>query len=316
MCPHNNAGPDDARTGGEHSSEPSAKRIKINDVGINSEKVQDDAERKFQKKIRSAKRAARRELSVTKGEWQKHSYATSNLLSTKTLRDSLPRIDARNISLEDFIDRFEKPGLPVVLTHACDDWPASQGAWTEENLLKNYGDHKFKVGSDDDGYAVRLKLKHFLKYAKHAQHGAADDSPLYIFDGTFADRDTSKALKRDYRPPELFEEDLMAFAGERRRPPYRWFVMGPARSGTSVHIDPLATSAWNTLLTGHKRWALFPPGIPKAVVKPPGLEREASTWFTKIWPKTQEETWPGPSPIDVIQVLGRQSLFQVAGSTV
>lgn len=45
MCPHNNAGPDDARTGGEHSSEPSAKRIKINDVGINSEKVQDDAER-------------------------------------------------------------------------------------------------------------------------------------------------------------------------------------------------------------------------------------------------------------------------------
>ena len=34
-----------------------------------------------------------------------------------------------------------------------------------------------------------------------------------------------------------------------------------------MHIDPLATSAWNMLLIGTKRWVLFPPDVPKSIVK-------------------------------------------------
>lgn len=81
----------------------------------------------------------------------------------------------------------------------------------------------------------------------------------------------------------------------------RWFVMGPGRSGSGLHIDPLATSAWNALLQGRKRWVLFPPGTPRSVLLPPGMEREAVSWFYRMYPRTQQPDWPVARPIDIIQ---------------
>ena len=78
----------------------------------------------------------------------------------------------------------------------------------------------YQVGSDDDGYAVRLRLSHYLAYVHDREH-SRDDSPLYVFDGTFGDRATSQALCKDYSIPPFFSEDLMQLAGEKRRPPYR-----------------------------------------------------------------------------------------------
>lgn len=34
-----------------------------------------------------------------------------------------------------------------------------------------------------------------------------------------------------------------------------------------MHIDPLGTSAWNTVVSGRKLWVLFPPHVNKNIAK-------------------------------------------------
>ncbi|KAF9897681.1 jumonji domain-containing protein 6, partial [Lobosporangium transversale] len=104
---------------------------------------------------------------------------------------------------------------------------------------------------------------------------------------------------------------------DRRRPPYRWFVMGGPRSGTGIHIDPLGTSAWNTLTTGHKRWCLFPPGIPKAIYDPPmkPFDREAVSWFHHVYPRFAANDFELGKKYGMIQVIQRpgETMFVPGG---
>lgn len=101
----------------------------------------------FERKVRKAKRAARSELSVSRGGWRQWRYATdTGLLQTAGLTDGLPRVDGTQLSWVQFVEQFERPRQPCIITGLCDSWRAAQ-EWTPERLAARLGDCKFKVGS-------------------------------------------------------------------------------------------------------------------------------------------------------------------------
>ncbi|KAI9245502.1 hypothetical protein EDC94DRAFT_530191 [Helicostylum pulchrum] len=276
---------------------------------------------RYDDKIKRVKLKVRSEIDLFK--WQRFNFHLNDYWIDPYL-DNLTRIDYRFVSKKEFVDRYEAKNIPVVITHVTDEWKANKH-WTNEYLLKNYGSHLFKVGDDDNNNNVYMKMKHFLYYSHN--EGLKDDSPLYIFDsGFYKSRNNSSSKKKqrslldDYKVPRYFNEDLFKLTGA-RRPPYRWLVIGGARSGTGIHKDPLGTSAWNSLIRGHKRWCLFPPPTPKELYDPPmkPYDHEGVSWFDQVYPKfkvrdqhnsqTLGEKW---GMIEVIQKPG-ETIFVPGG---
>ncbi|KAK6152249.1 hypothetical protein DH2020_014884 [Rehmannia glutinosa] len=92
-------------------------------------------------------------------------------------------------------------------------------------------------------WAVQMKLEDYFRYSDQVR----EERPLYLFDPKFVEKVPKLGL--DYEVPEYFKEDLFSVLGN-ERPDYRWIIIGPAGSGSSFHIDPNSTSAWNAVIRG------------------------------------------------------------------
>uniref|UniRef100_A0A0G4I6S4 JmjC domain-containing protein n=1 Tax=Chromera velia CCMP2878 TaxID=1169474 RepID=A0A0G4I6S4_9ALVE len=246
------------------------------------------------RKVHYAKKHQR--TDIRPDNWGKFGYWQTNvmdLIGKGTFEETIPRVHIKDTSVREFIEKYEKPGLPVIIQGLMDDWPAMQN-WEWSRLERKYRHGSFKVGEDDDGHRIKMRLKYFLDYLRHQ----TDDSPLYLFESACEDATRTAGLLEDFRIPDVFPFDLHCVLGLDDRPPHRWFLIGPKRSGTTVHRDPIGTAAWNALQSGEKRWCLFPPDLPKEIVKAKGLRREgeddeAIDWFAKLLPRLKRREGPG-----------------------
>jgi len=208
------------------------------------------------------------------------------------------------LSVKEFIDEYVNKNKPVILTDVVTKWPAwKERLWTKEALIKRFPTTLFRVDqTDDDGHKLNMTLGDYFEYCSQTQ----DEDPIYVFCPLYGDR--APTLLEDYAVPDYFPEDFFSLMGS-ERPFYRWIVIGGPRSGSSFHLDPFKTSAWNALLAGRKRWVLYPPGQ----VPPSGVDADEDedtgeidytgedpvVWFLEHYPQIMRSD-PKNHPIECI----------------
>ena len=206
----------------------------------------------------------------------------------------IDNIDRRsNLSLEEFIEQYEKPNKPVIITDIVTKWSAyNNKEWSRENLIRKYGDISYKMGN------VSMTLKDYFLYCSTVR----EETPLYLFDNEYPVK--SPQMLEEYNVPIYFQTDFFSYierSNKEMRPSYRWTLFGPTRSGSTFHKDPNYTSAWNGLISGKKKWILFPPDIVPPGVIPSKDEADVTTpisvveWFLNFYSEVKE------SPVQPIE---------------
>ena len=235
--------------------------------------------------------------------------ATWKALQQRLLKP--PSRTAQRLSLEEAQQLgpnpwFERQNVPVILEGLTNSWKAMTSC-TWKSLTETYGNYEWRF-SDTHGACMTLTTYH--KYTQSLE-GQTDESPLAVYDSQL-DGDERISLLDDYEVPPCFNGcDLFQCLGEDRRPPYRWILMGPARSGTGLHIDPLGTHAWVTLVEGYKRWVLFPYGTDKATIGMQTPQIPSALWFASSYYDHSMELYCSTA-IEILQSPG-ETVYVPAG---
>jgi histone arginine demethylase JMJD6 len=246
--------------------------------------------RRTAERISKAKSAHRADIKVT--DWNQSRYSEKDICERLMQIDPgqpgfhpVAAVDAATLSPDEFMEKYASARIPVIIRGALSEWPAmAEGRWDIPVLLKRFKHTLFKVGEDDSGRKLKVKMKTFMDYMSHQ----TDDSPLYLFESGMIGETAS--LREDYWIPKYFPDDYLNLVGRDNKPPHRWFCIGPKRSGTTVHRDPIGTAAWNAVTMGYKRWVLFEPKEDRMLVKAKkyrvkGEDDEAINYFDYMLPR-------------------------------
>ncbi|KAI1312263.1 hypothetical protein EDD11_003020 [Mortierella claussenii] len=168
----------------------------------------------------------------------------------------IPIEDYHELNTETFYRRYAYPNRPVMIQNSgVETWPAWQ-QWTPEALASKYGDTLFRVSNTDSNTqpTIELYLKDFLHYLKYNK----DQDPLYLFDPCFAE--TVPDMGNEYQIQDLPTAGYLLDPREPERrgtPTLQGRLLARTRQLLlTVFADVMRYAAWNTLLSGHKRWAL------------------------------------------------------------
>jgi len=73
---------------------------------------------------------------------------------------SIPKVHRKDITVEQFYEKYMLTQTPVIVQGCMDDWPAMT-EWNLDNLNNRFPHQMFKCGEDDDGRRLRMKFKYY-----------------------------------------------------------------------------------------------------------------------------------------------------------
>jgi len=168
-------------------------------------------------------------------------------------KGSIPSMDRRSgLSLAEF-DATYREKRPVILTDACNDWPARK-KWTFDFFRHNYKDVAVPANiytAAANNTTIGALIDRILAHGRNSNVGS--EAP-YLQDWRFGR--VLPGLLEDFEIPKYFADDWLrknidAFWGK------LW--LGADGAQTGFHRDRSFVSVWQAQLVGRKQWYLFPP---------------------------------------------------------
>eukprot|EP01125_Pyxidicula_operculata_P009508 TRINITY_DN312_c0_g2_i1.p1 TRINITY_DN312_c0_g2~~TRINITY_DN312_c0_g2_i1.p1 ORF type:complete len:410 (+),score=84.23 TRINITY_DN312_c0_g2_i1:62-1291(+) len=238
-----------------------------------------------------------------------HNHSTRNLhekesellakIFNESISPGIQYVDVLNDTIDDneFKNTFIRTNTPVMIKGICQkqNWSALEKWSSVDNFINHYGHIPFKVteiSSNSGGkpFIVRLPIGLYVEYVKENKA----DFPFYVFERDLSDIER-KQLMNDYHVPSFFTDDLYSIDNQIREffPKYKYMVIGGNRTGSNMHVDPKLTGAWNTLLSGRKKWILLPPNDDEKFKELIGINtfcdpehgvRPPLYWWTDVYP--------------------------------
>jgi histone arginine demethylase JMJD6 len=158
-----------------------------------------------------------------------------------------------DISYEEFMERFYKPGIPVVFKNASKVWKAN-GLFTPDWLRDNFGDRT--IEKDGRKYTIRevIDLVENSTEDKPAPYPFLLNIPNLLPEVL----PLVSPLNLNYAKPNWLESKWfkLGYWGSATE----IFVGGPGGKFPYVHLDYYHLNAWINQLYGEKRFTVFPRG--------------------------------------------------------
>uniref|UniRef100_A0A0E0FMX5 JmjC domain-containing protein n=1 Tax=Oryza nivara TaxID=4536 RepID=A0A0E0FMX5_ORYNI len=198
------------------------------------------------------------------------------------------RVDGATLSYAEFVDRFMRPNLPVVLTgltsswRSCHDWTlaaaADRRAPDLDFLARSFPSPLVQVADCSsrefsDQKRFEMSMREFVDHwAASSSNGDSDGSLLYLKDWHFVKEYPGYVA---YTTPTFFaddwlnmyldshpihrDSDIANHTNEINCADYRFVYMGPKGTWTPLHADVFRSYSWSANVCGRKLWLFLPP---------------------------------------------------------